>query len=82
MRIYVVGSGAIGSYFGGHLVRDGNDVTFLGRGVHLDALRKQGLSVQTMTDTIRLESVQTIESTSEITKPDLIFFYLICLEQK
>ena len=74
MRIYVVGSGAIGSYFGGHLVRDGNDVTFLGRGVHLDALRKQGLSVQTMTDTIRLESVQTIESTSEITKPDLIFF--------
>jgi len=46
MRFAVVGSGAVGGYFGAKLVRDGQDVTFIARGAHLAAIRAQGLRVQ------------------------------------
>jgi ketopantoate reductase len=39
MRIVVVGAGGTGGYFGGILARAGEDVTFIARGAHLEALR-------------------------------------------
>lgn len=32
MKIYIVGSGGVGGYFGGLLEKTGNDVTFVARG--------------------------------------------------
>ncbi|XXF75458.1 ketopantoate reductase family protein [Myxococcaceae bacterium GXIMD 01537] len=46
MRFAIVGSGAVGGYFGAKLVRAGHEVTFLARGAHLKALRERGLEVQ------------------------------------
>src|SRR5262245_19532330 len=46
MRIAVMGSGGVGGYFGGLLARAGEDVTFIARGAHLEALRAHGLTVQ------------------------------------
>lgn len=46
MRFAIVGSGAVGGYFGAKLVRAGHDVTFLARGAHLKALRERGLEIQ------------------------------------
>ncbi len=46
MRIVVVGAGGTGGYFGGLLARAGEEVTFLTRGVHLEALRRHGLTVK------------------------------------
>jgi 2-dehydropantoate 2-reductase len=46
MRFAIVGSGAVGGYFGAKLVRAGQDVTFLARGAHLKALRERGLEIQ------------------------------------
>ncbi len=45
MKIAVMGSGGVGGYFGGLLARSGEDVTFIARGAHLDAIRSQGLRV-------------------------------------
>ncbi|HET7874949.1 MAG TPA: 2-dehydropantoate 2-reductase [Methylomirabilota bacterium] len=45
MRIVVMGSGGTGGYFGAKLARAGEDVTFVARGEHLDAIRKHGLRV-------------------------------------
>ena len=45
MRIAVMGAGAVGGYFGGLLARAGEDVTFIARGAHLDAIRRYGLRV-------------------------------------
>jgi 2-dehydropantoate 2-reductase len=45
MRIAVMGTGSIGGYFGGMLARDGNEVSFIARGAHLDAIRSNGLKV-------------------------------------
>lgn len=42
-----MGAGSIGGYFGGMLARDGHDVTLIARGEHLDAIRSDGLRMQT-----------------------------------
>ena len=46
MRFAIVGSGAVGGYFGAKLARNGLDVTFIARGAHLAAIRQDGLQVQ------------------------------------
>jgi 2-dehydropantoate 2-reductase len=46
MRIAIVGSGAVGGYYGAKLQRAGNDVTLIARGAHLAALRERGLSIE------------------------------------
>lgn len=46
MRFAIVGSGAVGGYFGARLARAGHDVIFLARGAHLEALRQRGLEIR------------------------------------
>ncbi|MGB5881039.1 MAG: 2-dehydropantoate 2-reductase N-terminal domain-containing protein [Thermoanaerobaculia bacterium] len=45
MRVAVVGAGGVGGYFGGRLAVAGEEVTFIARGEHLQALREDGLRV-------------------------------------
>ena len=46
MRFAILGSGAVGGYFGAKLSRAGQDVTFIARGAHLAAIRATGLDVK------------------------------------
>jgi 2-dehydropantoate 2-reductase len=46
MRFAILGSGAVGGYFGAKLARAGQDVSFIARGSHLDAIRSRGLEVR------------------------------------
>lgn len=46
MKIAVVGAGAIGGYIGGLLARAGHDVTLIARGAHRDAIRSNGLAIE------------------------------------
>jgi 2-dehydropantoate 2-reductase len=46
MRIAVLGSGAVGGYYGAKLAHAGHDVTFIARGAHLEAIRRRGLEVR------------------------------------
>ena len=48
MKIAVYGAGGIGGYFGGRLARAGADVHLVARGDHLDALRRDGLRVESV----------------------------------
>ncbi len=43
MRIAVVGAGGVGGGYGAALAHAGADVTFIARGAHLAAMRKDGL---------------------------------------
>jgi 2-dehydropantoate 2-reductase len=43
-HIAILGAGAVGCYFGGMLARSGARVTLIGRAVHVDAIRRAGLS--------------------------------------
>ena len=46
MRFAILGSGAVGGYFGAKLAKSGQDVTLIARGAHLEAIRSRGLAIQ------------------------------------
>ena len=46
MRFAILGSGAVGGYYGARLARAGHDVTFIARGAHLEAIRARGLIIR------------------------------------
>jgi 2-dehydropantoate 2-reductase len=46
MKILVMGTGALGGYYGGLLARAGHDLTFVARGPRLDRMRREGLRVE------------------------------------
>lgn len=45
LHFAIVGSGAVGGYYGAQLARAGHQVTFVARGAHLQAIRERGLLV-------------------------------------
>jgi len=46
MRFAIVGSGAVGGYYGAKLQRAGHDVTLIARGRNLAALREKGMTIE------------------------------------
>jgi 2-dehydropantoate 2-reductase len=70
MKTLILGGGAVGSTLGGHLARDGRDVTIAdGWFQHVDAMKQNGLKVQTVEGdfTVRLLSMLAREHLSEST---------------
>jgi 2-dehydropantoate 2-reductase len=62
MHVVVMGAGAVGGYFGARLARAGTRVTFVARGPHLEALRRDGLRVRSTVEgdhTVRAPAVGT-----------------------
>jgi 2-dehydropantoate 2-reductase len=47
MRIAIFGAGGAGGYFGAQLALAGEDVVFIARGAHLQAIREHGLRIET-----------------------------------
>lgn len=45
MKICIVGAGAIGGYLGAKLAKAGIEVTLIARGIHLEAIQKNGLQL-------------------------------------
>ena len=46
MRIAIMGAGAVGAYYGGVLARNGADVVLIARGAHGEAMKRDGLRVE------------------------------------
>jgi len=59
MRIAVFGTGGAGGYFGANLARAGEQVIFIARGEHLQAIREQGLRIETTTGAFIVRSDAT-----------------------
>jgi 2-dehydropantoate 2-reductase len=74
MRIVVVGAGGTGGYFGGLLARAGQDVTFIARGAHLEALRARGLTVESKLAGTFTVPVAATDDPREVGPVDLILF--------
>ena len=72
MRIVVLGAGGVGGYFGGRLAAAGADVTFFARGATLEALRSNGLRVDSINGDIRLPTVNATADASSIGTADAI----------
>lgn len=46
MKILIIGTGGTGGCIGGYLARQGEDVTFIARGKHLETIKDKGLRVK------------------------------------
>src|SRR5689334_20612127 len=60
-RIAVVGAGAVGCFYGGMLARAGRDVVLIGRPLHVEAIEREGLRLQTKTFDERLPVAASTE---------------------
>jgi 2-dehydropantoate 2-reductase len=74
MRIAVMGSGGTGGYFGGLLARAGEEVIFVARGAHLEALRMRGLTVKSRLAGTFTLPVRATDSPNGVGPVDLILF--------
>lgn len=74
MKIYIVGTGGVGGYFGGKLAQAGNDVTFVSRGNFFNAMKQNGLTVNSVDGSFKIYPVQVIDCIDKIVNPDLIIF--------
>jgi len=61
-RIAVVGAGAVGGYFGGLLARAGAPVVMIGRPAFVEAVKKNGLFL----DTLHFQGSVRVEASSEL----------------
>ncbi len=72
MRIAVLGSGAVGGYYGAKLARAGQDVTFIARGAHLAAIREKGLEIKSPALGDFVARARAEEDTSRVGPVDLV----------
>ncbi len=61
-KVAVVGAGAVGGYFGGMLARAGAPVVMVGRPAFVEAVKKNGLFL----DTLQFQEVVRVEATTDI----------------
>jgi len=74
MKILVMGAGALGAYFGARLQAAGQDVTFVARGAHLDAMRTRGLRIESALGNLTLDAVRATDDPSEAGHADVVMF--------
>jgi 2-dehydropantoate 2-reductase len=71
MRVAIFGTGGAGGYFGARLAHAGEEVVFIARGEHLQAIREQGLRVETTAGEIIVRSEATDDPT-EVSAVDVV----------
>ncbi|MBI2457873.1 MAG: 2-dehydropantoate 2-reductase [candidate division NC10 bacterium] len=73
MRLAVLGSGGIGGYYGALLAHAGEDVVFIARGAHLEAMQRRGLTVRTAAEESTVP-VTAVADTRSVKPVDVVLF--------
>src|SRR5690625_7956330 len=73
MQIGIAGAGAVGCFFGGLLQQAGHKVTFVARGKHLEALQKNGLTINRDEDIVHIDRTFT-DNLIDLSECELILF--------
>jgi 2-dehydropantoate 2-reductase len=74
VRIAVMAAGAVGGYFGGRMVAAGHDVAFIARSAHGDAIRRNGLKIESPLGDLYLKNVEVTDDPKEIGTVDVVLF--------
>lgn len=72
MKIAIIGTGGVGGYFGAKLANAGNDVTFIARGEHLQAIQNNGIKVKSILGDFQVNNVKATDQIKDINSPDLV----------
>ena len=73
MKIVMFGAGGVGGYFGGRLAQSGCDVSFVARGAHLEAIRRDGLRLVSPKGDAHVTSVRASADPAELGVADVVF---------
>jgi 2-dehydropantoate 2-reductase len=74
MRMAVMAAGAVGGYFGGRMAAAGHDVTFIARGAHRDAIRRDGLRIESALGDLHLKNLNVTDDPKQIGPVDVVLF--------
>ncbi len=74
MKFAVIGTGGVGGYFGGMLAKSREDVWFLARGNHLEAMRSHGLRINSFEGSWVVPPGQFTDHCSDIGSVDVVLF--------
>lgn len=74
IRIAVMGAGGIGGYFGGRLAAAGEDVSFIARGAHLQAMQANGLQIVSPFGDALVRPVKAGDDPAAIGPVDIVMF--------
>src|SRR6516164_8429578 len=74
MRVAVMAAGAVGGYFGGRMAAAGHDVAFIARGAHRDAIRQDGLKVESALGDLHLKDVNVTDNPKQVGPVDVVLF--------
>ena len=75
-RVAVIGAGAVGCYYGGMLARAGVPVTLIGRPVHVEAMKREGLRLTTAA----LDEHVALEASTDIAAAAGAALVLVCVK--
>ena len=67
-------AGGVGGYFGGRMAAAGHDVSFIARGAHLDALRRDGLRIESMLGDLHLKDIDVTDDPKQVGPVDVVLF--------
>jgi 2-dehydropantoate 2-reductase len=74
VRIGVMAAGAVGGYFGARMAAAGHDVTFIARGAHGDALRRNGLKLESALGDLYLNNLKVTDDPAQVGTVDVVLF--------
>lgn len=77
MNIVIYGTGGVGGYFGARLAQAGNNVTFIARGKHLEAIQKNGLQLKSDKGDYLVHPAKATSNILDLENIDLI---LVCVK--
>ena len=72
MRFAVFGTGAVGGYFGARLAQAGHEVIFIARGAHLQAIRKNGLKIDSLAGDFLIHPAQASDQIKDVDPVDVV----------
>jgi 2-dehydropantoate 2-reductase len=74
MRMAVMAAGAVGGYFGARMAAAGHDVAFIARGAHRDAIRRDGLTIESALGDLHLRDVKVTDDPKQVGPVDVVLF--------
>jgi 2-dehydropantoate 2-reductase len=74
MRIAAMAAGAVGGYFGARMAAAGHDIFFIARGANLDAIRKNGLKIESVHGDIHLPKPNVTDDPRTVGPVDIVLF--------
>jgi len=74
VKFLILGTGGVGGFFGGELARAGQDVWFIARGKHLEAMKASGLKLRTTHGNFTIPAGKMSEDPADAGHVDVVLF--------